>query len=72
MKFVLLGSDYTATKDKRVVINIHATVEYDTIEQAIEELNKHNWVYSEPTYAFKVNSIVPYDFFKDIEDNNVS
>ena len=72
MKFVLLGSDYTATNDQSTVISIRAIVEYDTLEQAIEDLNKVNWIYVSDTYAFKVNSIVNYDFFDKIENNNVS
>ena len=73
MKFVLVGTDFHLGKKEGVNDNAtgtpYAIEEYDTIEQAIAELDKSNWVYisnDEPNvFAFKVQTIIPYDTFYD-------
>lgn len=71
MKFVFVGTDFHLGKKDGKGSNDtatpYATVEFDTIEQAIAELDKSNWVYisnEEPNvFAFKVQTIIPYDTF---------
>lgn len=71
MKFVFVGTDFHLGKEEGVNSNDtgtpYAIKEFDSIEQAIAELDKSNWVYvnhDEPNvFAFKVQTVLLYDDF---------